>query len=285
MWQLEAGGGFTEEWHGAWRYGIVAHPVAHSLSPAMQQAAFDNQCLAAHFERFDITPEKLPYFIQQVRDEPISGLAVSLPHKEAIIPLLDGITPTAERIGAVNTVYWRDEKLIGDNTDAIGFWQSLVNDSRFTLPDNALVIGAGGVARAIVFILREQGINVTITNRTIEKAERLATEFGAKASFLSEVNASDYGLVVNSTSVGLKSDESTVSAAFWHGFSGIAFDAVFDPLVSTFLSDAQSAGAHIITGETMLFYQGVKQFEIWTEHSAPLDVMRNALKTALAKKT
>ncbi len=283
LWQLEAGG-LTEEWHGAWRYGIVAHPVIHSLSPPMQLAAFREHNINATFDRFNIAPEALADFIAQVRDEPINGLAVSLPHKESIIPLLDEITPTARAIGAVNTVYWQHERLWGDNTDAPGFWQAIESHAPdVTALKKALVIGAGGAARAIVFILRLQGIEVTIANRTRSRAEELATQFGAEATELDNVQSRSFDLIVNSTSVGLKACKSPVSADFWQGFSGIAFDAVFDPLVTKFLADAKSAGADIITGETMLLYQGTRQFTIWTGKAAPVEVMRSALESEMQK--
>ncbi len=283
LWQLEAGG-LIEEWQGAWCYGIVAHPVAHSLSPPMQLAAFRESDINATFERFDILPNALEDFVRVVREQPISGLAVSLPHKETIIPLLDEVTPTAQTIGAVNTVFWNDKKLCGDNTDAPGFWEAIISSTDFSHPKDALVVGAGGAARAIVFILRQQGIKVTIANRTTIKARQLANEFGAKVLELEKARAADFDLVVNSTSVGLKSLESPTSKTFWQGFSGLAFDAVFDPLVTRFLADAKAAGAKIVTGETMLLYQGVRQFEIWTGKNAPTAVMRKALDRELVAK-
>lgn len=262
-------------------YGIAAHPVAHSLSPQMQQAAFDALGLPARFERFDIAPEELGTFINRVRQEGICGLAVSLPLKEIIIPFLDEISETAKKIGAVNTVYWKGSCLCGENTDAPGFWEAV----SYSLPKyshiKAAVIGAGGASRAIVFALKEQGIAVSIFNRTIEKAKALAADFDGNAQTLDDFQASGFDLVVNATSVGLKSDLSPVLEPDWEGFAGVAFDAVFDPLQTRFLQDARAHGATIITGETMLLNQGIRQFEIWTGKNAPAEVMQEALSQTL----
>lgn len=265
------------------KYGILAHPVAHSLSPPMQLAAFRHYHIDAAFERFDILPADLPEFFQRVRKIPIVGLAVSLPHKQAVMYLLDKITATARDIGAVNTVFWDKERLIGDNTDATGFWQALNTATNFRIPRNALVIGAGGAARAIVYVLRKEQVEVSIMNRSPEKAETLARDFRAQNVSEKAYQAADFDLVINATSVGLKSQESPVPKDFWTGFSGVAFDAVFDPVKTKFLQDAQTAGASIITGEKMLLYQGVRQFEIWTGKQSPVEVMKAALEASLLR--
>ncbi len=260
-------------------YGIVAHPVSHSLSPQMQSVAFAHHNLETEFLRFDIVPEELEEFIRRVRNENISGLAVSLPHKETIIPHLDSISETGKKIGAVNTVFWRDGLLCGDNTDAEGFWKSITNgNSKYK---NAAVIGAGGASRAIVYILKKHGIDVTIFNRTAEKAQQLAHRFNASSKALSEFMGCNFGIVVNSTSVGLKEEKSPIPHDAWKGFTGTAFDAIFDPLQTKFLRNAQSYGSQVVTGEKMLLYQGIKQFKIWTGLDAPEEKMRNALEKAL----
>lgn len=270
-------------------YGIVAHPVAHSLSPPMQNAGFEAKEIHAEFIRFDVPPEELKSFTQKVRKEKIAGLAVSLPHKENVIQYLDEITETAKKIGAVNTLYWKGEKLCGDNTDAPGFFESispLLKGGRgdFKTPKiKAALIGAGGAGRAMAYALKENNINVTVFNRTEKKAKALAEEFGIQSEKIENFSAKDFDIVANSTSVGLKEDKSPVSKESWGEFSGIAFDAVFDPLITTFLQHAKKAGAEIITGETMLLFQGVRQFETWTGEKAPIEAMREGLEKALKK--
>jgi len=264
-------------------FGILAHPAGHSLSPQMQSAAFAEKGIHADFLRFDIPPSDLLEFIRRVRLEHISGLAVSLPHKEAIIPYLDELTDTAKKIGAVNTVFWKNGKLCGDNTDAPGFFRA-IEPIFSTLPHpRCAVIGAGGAARAIVSALKNVGADVTIFNRTSEKADLLAKEFGADSKSLSSFSAKDFDLVINSTSVGLREEKSPVAKDSWIEFTGTAFDAVFSPLKTLFLRDAESAGAQIITGEKMLLYQGILQFSLWTGFSAPEGIMRVVLEKCVSK--
>lgn len=258
--------------------GILAFPASHSLSPQMQNAGFRAKNIDAEFVRFEIAPQNLAEFVTRVRAEKIAGLAVSLPHKEAIIPLLDEISETARTIGAVNTVSWKQEKLCGDNTDAEGFWKSIEEKISQEKNPKAAIIGAGGAARAMIFALREQGFSVKIFNRTAERAQKLAEEFSVSWGNIEEFSAKKYDLVANASSAGLKKpNESPLSEKSWKGFSGIAFDAVFDPLVTKFLHDAQNAGAEIITGEKMLLCQGMRQFEIWTGKEAPKKEMEKAL--------
>jgi shikimate dehydrogenase len=262
-------------------FGILAHPVAHSLSPQMQSAAFFEKGVDAEFLRFDIPPSHLEEFMQQVRRENIAGLAVSLPHKEAIIPFLDGCTQDAQSIGAVNTVFWKNGKLWGENTDAPGFFRAVEHIFTSSSSIRCAVLGSGGAARAIIFALKKANAHVIICNRTQEKAERLSKEFSVDSMPLSDFHALGFDLVINATSVGLKEDKSPVRAECWEGFSGTAFDIVFDPLQTRFLRDAQSVGAHIITGEKMLLYQGVLQFTLWTGLSAPESVMKQALSAVI----
>jgi shikimate dehydrogenase len=263
-------------------YGILAHPVNHSLSPQIQTAAFKNANIDAEFKRFDIAPSRLAKFIDEVRKTPIHGLAVSLPHKEEIIPLLDEVTSCSEAIKAVNTLYWKDGKLVGHNTDAIGFWNA-IKDHLPKAPVKALVIGAGGAARALVYQLRHENIEVDICNRTQKKAKQLAEEFSTGVIDIETVQAAEYNLVVNSTSVGLNEEKSPLGAKQWRGFKGLAFDAVFSPLLTTFLQDAHFAGAELVTGEKMLLFQGMRQFEIWTGHKAPFEIMKTALEMSIIK--
>ena len=263
-------------------FGIVAHPVSHSLSPPMQQAGFDALGIDAEFLRFDVSSEKLEAFVQKVRTENISGCAVSLPHKEKIIPFLDEVTSEAKAIGAVNTLFWKNGKLCGTNTDAAGFFAAVKSAFSFDASRTRVaIIGAGGAARAMVYVLRKKKILVTVFNRTAEKAKALAKEFSAEWGNMENFAASDFSLVCNATSVGLNEEKSPVPSSAWEHFSGTAFDAVFSPLHTLFLRDAQKNGANIITGESMLLEQGILQFELWTEKKAPRQYMQTALQKAI----
>ncbi len=187
----------------------------------------------------------------------------------------------------MNTVFWKDKKLCGENTDAEGFWKAIAekillkNATELHLQKRkkrAAVIGAGGAARAMIFALKEQEFSVMIFNRTFEKGKKLAEEFSILTERIEDFSAKDFDLVANASSAGLKNPtESPVEQSSWQGFDGVAFDAVFDPLMTRFLREAQSAGGKIVTGEKMLLFQGIRQFEIWTGEKAPFGEMQQAL--------
>lgn len=256
-------------------YGILAHPAKHSLSPAMHNTAMQAMGIKGEFEFFDVTPEDLSEFFQQIRAEKIQGLAVSIPYKEKVGEFLDKISEKAQKIGAINTIYWENDLLCGTNTDATGFIKAL-GDEKY---NSALVLGAGGASRAVVYTLKEQGIKTAIWARKIEQAQKLAQEFGAEASAEIDPN---YQLIINTTPVGMSpnTENSIVPADFWQT-NHTAYDLVMNPRQTKFIQDAGKAGAKTITGEKMLLYQGVEQFKIWHKIEAPLEIMQETLNNIL----
>lgn len=162
--------------------GLIGYPLGHSLSPKIHAAALKACGLEGQYSLFPIAPEDkqgLKDLLARVRAGEITGLNVTIPHKQNVIEFMDELTPTTQAIGAVNTIYMRENKLIGDNTDAPGFLSDLkrVSNSSFSIPHSALVLGAGGSARAVVYALANDGWNVTIAARKIEQAQHLAASF------------------------------------------------------------------------------------------------------------
>jgi len=262
-------------------FGILAFPAAHSRSPEMYLAAFQQLKITASFERYAIAPPELnTFFDQNFRTaRKIDGLAVSIPHKEAVIPLLDMIESAAQKIGAVNTVYWQEDKLCGANTDAIGFSQAL--REHFEVEgQKVLVLGAGGAARAVIYaLLQDRADQIIIVNRSVEKARELAREFGVQWKTLEDLRPEEYELVINTTPLGMTGaheEESPLPADFWRAHL-TAFDIVYTPRKTKFLREAEAAGAQIISGEKMFLYQGMAQFEILTEQKAPREAMKKAI--------
>ena len=255
--------------------GIILHPAGHTKSPLMHNAAFEALGIDARYLAFDVAPEALADAIAGVRALGLKQLAVSVPHKIAVMELLDEVDDGARRIGAVNTITLRDGRLVGSNTDWIGSNRALERKTQLA-GKRAVVLGAGGAARGVVFGLIERGATVHVLNRTVERAESLAKDLGASgAGAMTELAGLDYDVLVNTTSVGLRSDESPVPAD--HLRKGtVVMDAVYDPEETRLLRDAQARGATVVQGKWMLVYQAAEQLRAWTGREAPIEVLEQA---------
>jgi shikimate dehydrogenase len=267
--------------------GIIGDPIAHSMSPAIHNAAFDKLGLNYFFVPFRVKKEELGRAIAGVRALNIRGLNVTIPHKVAVIPFLDKLDPLAQRIGAVNTIVNDDGVLTGYNTDATGFLQTLLERGSEPKGKNVVILGAGGASRAISFILAERGAHLVILNRLLELdwAEELAGRISqvfkkeAKALELNEENLAKVlakaDILVNATSVGMSPniDETPVSPDLLRP-SLTVFDIVYNPLKTRLLREAEAAGAKTISGVDMLVWQGALGFELWTGAKAPVKLMR-----------
>jgi shikimate dehydrogenase len=255
--------------------GIVLHPAAHTRSPAMHNAAYAALGLDAVFVACDVTPARLAAAIAGARALGIRQLAVSIPHKEAVIGHLDEVDETARRIGAVNTVTLQGGRLIGSNTDWLGVARALERETDLA-GRRAVVLGAGGTARAALFALRQRGARVAVLNRTPARAEALGRELGAEqVGGLEELARIDFEVLVNTTSVGLNSDESPVPASALRA-SSVVLDAVYDPPETRLLREARARGARTVAGKWMLVEQALEQIRLWSGKSAPADVLAQA---------
>ncbi len=259
--------------------GIILHPAGHTRSPAMHRAAYASLGLDATYQAFDVRPENLATAIAGIRALGLRQVAVSIPHKEAVLEHLDVLDATAEAIGAVNTVTRVGDELVGTNTDHSGALQAL---RRLVDPSGAqaVVLGAGGAARAVVWGLIDAGAQVCILNRTESKAEALASDLGAHdAGTLEALGSRPYDMLVNTTSVGLGEDASPVAPEALRA-GAVVMDAVYQPETTRLLADAAQAGARPLGGKWMLVYQAAAQLEIWSGQAAPIDVMAQAFDRA-----
>jgi shikimate dehydrogenase len=275
------------------RVVLVGHPVAHSLSGAMQQAAFDSAGIDARYELWDRTPLQLPDAIAEIRDDDFLGANLTIPHKERAVPLVDRLTEEAQATGAVNTITREGRRLIGHNTDVAGFEVALDRlVGRQKMPRQAVLLGAGGGARAVVFgLIREGFQRIVIFNRHLHRAEALVKHFGRSAAHMElrampwhesiiEVELAKTRVLVNATSIGLTSEVSPIPASI------LASDLLVLDLIynrTRFLRDAEAAGNSVMDGETMLLHQGAAAFQLWTGQTAPLDIMGTALSEARAQ--
>jgi len=258
--------------------GIVLHPAGHTRSPAMHNAAFAALGLDARYLAFDVPPDRLAAAIAGARALGIRQLAVSIPHKEAVLEHLDAVDDVARRIGAVNTVTLKQGQLVGANTDWLGAVRALER-ARKLEGCRVAVLGAGGTARAVLYGLLERGARVTVLNRTVGRAEALCAELGGEAGPLDALADLNCEVVVNTTSVGLGSDASPVpGAALPEG--GVVLDAVYEPPRTRLLAEAEARGNTAIGGKWMLVEQAREQIRLWAGRDAPADVMSQAFERA-----
>jgi shikimate dehydrogenase len=246
----------------------------------MHNAAYAALGLDAAFVAFDVPPERLGAAVAGARALGIRQLAISLPHKTAVVAHVDEVDETAARIGAVNTVTLAEGRLFGANTDWLGLVRALERETSLA-GRRAVVLGAGGTARAAVYGLRARGARVTVLNRTPARAEAIARELGAEgAGPLDELASTSFDVLVNTTSVGLRSDETPVPRAALRPGT-VVFDAVYDPAETRLLRDAQSCGARVVPGKWMLVEQAVEQIRIWSGRNAPSEVLAAAFDGAV----
>jgi shikimate dehydrogenase len=273
------------------QYGLIGYPLGHSLSPKIHNAALKVYGLDGNYSLFPIDPDNkqgLNDLLKRVRTKEIQGLNVTIPHKQNVIEFLDELTFTAKAIGAVNTIYLRENKLIGDNTDAPGFLSDL---KKFLTAEtkstsgmirqgerNALVLGVGGSARAVVYALVNDGWNVTIAARRLEQAQQLVSQF--ECAIPAELNLqafqrSDLELIVNTTPLGMTPniDQSPLPENISLSPHTKIYDLVYNPRETKLVRDARAQGLQATTGLGMLIEQAALGFELWTGIKPPKDIL------------
>ena len=277
-------------------FGVLGHPVTQSMSPVLHTWAFAQMRVPGVYTAWDTPPEALPAFLRAFREAPYAGASVTIPHKEAVIPFLDGLTPTAETIGAVNTLFWDGGNLLGHNTDMEGFLAPLAG---LTVPETALVLGAGGAARAVLAALASLGVpNLAIAARGQASAEQLAAEFAAAFASRTVLPWKDRLAlapapaktlwVVNTTPLGMRGKAEGDSPLPEHWFATatpdccLAYDLVYNPLETAFLAHAKKAGWQCRDGLGMFTGQGAAQFRLWTGLAMPMPQARDLLAAHLA---
>jgi len=253
-------------------FAVVGHPLDHSLSPTLFNAGFKALGLDYTYEKEDVESSGLEKLIDKVRSGEYSGLSITVPYKEEVIQHLDELTPEAKEIGAVNTVYLSNGKIIGENTDWIGFKKAL--DNHLSLENKKILIyGAGGVARACLYALREYRNNVFLTNRSEEKGKKLAQGFGVE--FVEKKNLPKVDLFINATSSSLELENGLLVSEDWLKNVSVVFDLMYGDTLLTM--GAKKLGLQTIDAKEMLLYQAIRQFEIFTGKEAPTKEMRKSI--------
>ncbi len=274
-------------------YGLIGNPVRHSCSPQMHNAAFRALGINAVYVCFEVKKkEELKKAIDGIRALGIAGVNVTVPYKEAVIKFLDEITVIAKRIGAVNTIFWRGDKLIGTNTDAEGFIRDLRDTCRFSAKNKKiLIVGAGGASRAVSFALADAGAaQIYLTDIDFSKVKRLVTSLkkeypgcgiaGIKSVEIEKV-ARSIDLLVNATPVGMKEDDPEVVDLSLFNRNLLVYDLIYSPPVTPLLRRAKRLKMSCANGLGMLLRQGALAFKHWTGENPPIEVMEKALRRAI----
>lgn len=274
------------------KYAVIGDPVAHSVSPAMQNAAFTAAGLTERYGKYHVKPEELPEFVEFARHN-LYGFNATVPHKAALIPLLDEVAPEALAANSVNTVIVREGKLYGTSTDGYGLETALFESFMLNIKGSKIVIlGAGGAAQATAFeFVERQAAVLTIVNRTRSKAEILAENLAGKATLLTALGnderskiaeaVADADVVIQATSAGLHAGDAPPIELELLQNAKAVFDMIYHP---TAVQDfARQHHIPCADGRGMLLHQGAKSFSLWTKVNPPLKAMREALDKALNK--
>lgn len=288
------------------RLGLIGFPLAHTLSPKIHAAALQACGLRGSYLPFTIYPndkDGLQALLHRLRTGDLHGLNATIPHKQTVIEYLDELTPTAQAIGAVNTLYLRDGKLIGDNTDAPGFLTDLhkflsespspaLGEGLGVRKKSAIVLGAGGSARAVVYALLADGWNVTIAARRLEQAQHLASSFPnyclpitsldfRPSTFDLDFRPSTFDLIVNTTPLGMTPhiETSPLPENAVLSPATIVYDLVYNPRETKLMRQAKAQGCRAVSGLGMLIEQAALAFEMWTGCTPPRQTLWNALES------
>jgi shikimate dehydrogenase len=267
---------------------IIGNPVEHSLSPIMHNAAFKEMGLNLVYVAFTVMAKELNNAISGVKSMDFKGLNVTMPHKNTVIKYLDDIDKAAKNIGAVNTILCENGRLIGYNTDGKGAMIALQENGVYLEDKKVILIGAGGAAKAIGYHAAQVAKEIVILNRTLQKAQNLAQLI--RQNFKKEVKSialssptvnhevQKANVLINSTSIGMYPEvaNSPIPMDFLHSDLDV-MDIIYDPMETKLVKEAKSVGAKTISGIEMLIYQGAAAFEIWTNCSAPVKIMKKAV--------
>ena len=270
-------------------YGIVGDPVEHSLSPVMQNSAFEKLGMDCVYIPFRVASSVLGVAVKGLRSQGVLGFNVTVPHKTKIIQYLDKLESHARNVGAVNTVKTVENKLVGYNTDSIGVVEALKTNGILPSDNTFTILGAGGAAKAITHALIESAPRISVLNRTLERAHGLRRDIRRRSgreikigsltrrNLERELHTTD--VLINATSVGMKGNPGNIPIEGDLPQDLVVFDIVYDRCDTELVKQAKRSGCRIIRGTEMLLYQAAAAFTLWTGTKAPVDTMRHSLAT------
>ena len=258
------------------KFVVIGNPIEHSLSPILHNYWIKNNGIDAIYEKQKLNEDELEQQILQVKEKKISGINVTVPFKKTIIPFLDELSIEAESTQSVNTIYLRDNKVIGHNTDIFGF-ETSIKKSKYNLTDKeVLILGAGGVVPSIIFALNKMKISkIKISNRTKDKADNLKTLF-KNIEIIEWGEVPNFDMIINATSLGLKKEDKINLDFSLISKNVFFYDVIYNPRETNFLKTGKSLGCTILNGKLMFIYQALLAFNIW--HKLEPNVDENVIK-------
>ena len=258
------------------KFVVIGNPIEHSLSPILHNYWIKNNGIDAIYEKQKLNEDELEKHILQVKEKKISGINVTVPFKKAIIPFLDELSIEAENTQSVNTIYLRDKKVIGHNTDIFGFETSIKKSNYDLTNKEVLILGAGGVVPSIIFALNKMKISkIKISNRTKDKAEDLKILF-KNIEIIEWGEVPNFDMIINATSLGLKKEDKINLDFSLISNNRFFYDVIYNPKETNFLKVGKSLGNITSNGKLMFIYQALSSFNIW--HELEPDVNENIIK-------
>jgi len=245
------------------KYLVIGNPIDHSLSPKLQNYWIKNYNIDAIYEKEKLNEDELKKIFLNIKDKKINGMNVTVPFKKSVIPFLDKLSPEAESTQAVNTIYLENDKIIGHNTDIDGFELGIKKINYDTSNKKIFILGAGGVVPSIVYALNKMKVSeITIANRTREKAENLKNLFG-ELKIVEWGEIPDFDMIINATSIGLKKDDKIDLNFASIGKNKFFYDVIYNPKETNFLKTGRKLGNATENGKLMFIYQAISAFNIW----------------------
>ena len=258
------------------KFLVIGNPIEHSLSPTLHNYWIKNNGIDAIYEKQKLNESELEQTIEDIKKKKINGVNVTVPFKKKIIPFLDELSVEAKKTQSVNTLYLKNKKVVGHNTDIIGFETSIAKSKYDVVNKKVLILGAGGVVPSIIFALNEMKVSkILISNRTKEKAQNLKKDF-KNIELIEWGEVPNFDIIINATSIGLKEDDNIKL-----NFSSISgnkffYDVIYNPSETNFLKIGKKLGNKTLNGKLMFIYQGLAAFNIW--HGLKPDVDENVIK-------
>ncbi len=245
------------------KYIVIGNPIEHSLSPKLHNHWIKENNIDGIYEKKQLSENEIKDIISKVRDDKVAGINVTIPFKKTVIPFLDQITELAKEAQSVNTIFKKDNKVIGDNTDVDGFKQSLKHINYNTKDKKIFILGAGGVVPSIIIALKKSGVKkITLSNRTKEKAEDLKKIY-SDLEIIDWGKTADFNMIINATSLGLKTTDQIKLDYASIGPNKLFYDVIYNPQKTNFLIKAKEFGNQIENGKMMFIYQAQLAFKIW----------------------